>query len=139
MSCNTTARRRLWPALALVLCMPPASAQAPVSLSRDVQPILDRYCVACHLYESPQGGLLLEAGDTHAATVDVPSTQAPLPRVAPGDPERSYLVHKLRGTQLQVGGSGAPMPFNADTGTSGLATDELEVIEAWIRAGAPDN
>lgn len=127
----------VWPAL--LLGAPVVSAQEPVSLSRDVQPILDRHCVACHLYESPQGGLLLEAGDTHAATVNVPSTQAPLPRVAPGDPERSYLVHKLRGTHVQVGGSGAPMPFNAETGSNGLATDERRVIEAWIRAGAPDN
>lgn len=137
MSRQTTLRRLLWPAL--LLGAPVVSTQEPVSLARDVQPILDRHCVACHLYESPQGGLLLEAGDTHAATVAVPSTQAPLPRVAPGDPERSYLVHKLRGTHVQVGGSGAPMPFNADTGSNGLASDELQVIEAWIRAGAPDN
>ena len=110
-----------------------------VSLARDVQPILDRHCVACHLYESPQGGLSLEAGDTHGATVGVPSSEAPLPRIAPGDPERSYLVHKLRGTQASVGGSGARMPFNADTGGNGLAADELDAIERWIRAGAPDN
>nr|AMK59267.1 hypothetical protein Saro_3541 [uncultured bacterium UPO47] len=110
-----------------------------VSLSRDVQPILDRHCVACHLYESPQGSLSLEAGDTWGATVGVASSQAPLPRITPGDPARSYLVHKLRGTQARVGGSGAAMPFNADTGSSGLPREELELIERWIRAGAPDN
>ena len=82
---------------------------------------------------------MLEAGETHRATVGVPSSEAPLPRVAPGDPERSYLIHKLRGTHLKAGGSGAPMPFNADTGGNGLAKEERELIEAWVRAGAADN
>jgi hypothetical protein len=135
----TAARRRLVVAL-LVGLLGCANARAgEVSLSRDVQPILDRHCVACHLVESPQGGLSLEAGDTHGATVGVASSEAPLPRIAPGDVARSYLVHKLRGTQASVGGSGMRMPFNADTGGNGLAADELDTIERWIRSGAPDN
>lgn len=109
------------------------------SLARDVQPVFDRQCVACHLYESAQGGLVLEAGEAHAATVGVPSSEAKLPRVEPGNPDGSYLVHKLRGTHLSVGGNGAQMPFNADTGRGGLPSDELRLIEAWVRAGAPDN
>lgn len=135
----TAARRSCIAALlGAVLGLPRVQA-GEVSLSRDVQPILDRHCVACHLYESPQGGLSLEAGDAHGATVGVASSEAPLPRITPGDPARSYLVHKLRGTQARVGGSGAAMPFNADTGGSGLPREELELIERWIRAGAPDN
>jgi hypothetical protein len=133
-----SARQRAAALLGSALWMGIGSA-GEVSLARDVQPILDRHCVACHLVESQQGGLLLEAGETHRATVGVPSSEAPLPRVAPGDPERSYLIQKLRGTHLKVGGSGAPMPFNADTGGNGLAKDERELIEAWVRAGAADN
>lgn len=131
-------RRRLSAASLGLLVLGPAQADG-VSLARDVQPIFDRQCVTCHLYESPQGGLILEAGDTHAQTVGVPSTDSKLPRVSPGDPERSYLMYKLRGTQLAVGGKGAQMPFNAETGSSKLPKDELDLIEAWIRAGAPNN
>ena len=131
-------RRRVAALLGSALWISGVSA-GEVSLARDVQPILDRHCVACHLYESQQGGLMLEAGETHAATVGVPSTQSKLPRIAPGNPERSYLIHKLRGTHLKAGGSGAPMPFNADTGGNGLAKDELDLIEAWVRAGASNN
>lgn len=131
-------RRRFSAASLGLLVLSPAQANA-VSLARDVQPIFDRQCVTCHLYESPQGDLTLEAGDTHAQTVGVPSTASKLPRVSPGDPERSYLIYKLRGTHLAVGGKGAQMPFNADTGSSGLPKDELDLVEAWIRSGAPDN
>lgn len=116
-----------------------AGTVAGAQLGRDVQPILDQYCVSCHMLESPQGGLILETGEAHAALVGVPSTQAPMPRVAPGDPARSYLVHKLRGTHLKAGGSGARMPFATEGPGGALAPAQIETIEAWVRAGAPDD
>jgi len=52
----------------------------------------------------------------------------------PGDPQASYLVHKLRGTGSQVGGTDALMPPDGQL-------DEAEVltIEAWITNGANDD
>ena len=105
----------------------------------DIQPVLDVHCVQCHLYESQQGGLMLEQGEAHAELVDAPSTQAPMPRVVPGDPDASYLMHKLRGTHLQAGGSGLRMPFGGEAGGSTLGAAQIELIADWIRAGAPDN
>lgn len=118
---------------------PGTAAAAAPSLAFDIQPVLDVHCVQCHLYESQQGGLMLEQGEAHAELVDAPSTQAPMPRVAPGDPEGSYLMHKLRGTQLQAGGSGLRMPFGGEAGGSTLGAAQIELIADWIRAGAPDN
>ena len=115
-----------------------AAAAAP-SLAFDIQPVLDVHCVQCHLYESQQGGLMLEQGEAHAELVDAPSTQASMPRVVPGDPDGSYLMHKLRGTQLQAGGSGLRMPFGGEAGGSTLGAAQIELIADWIRAGAPDN
>jgi hypothetical protein len=124
-------------ALAAALLAAGTCAAAP-TLEGDVQPLLDAYCVSCHLLESAQGGLVLEAGESHAALVGVPSTQAPMPRVMPGDPARSYLVHKLRGTHLTVGGSVARMPFASEGPGVQLAPQDLETIEGWIRADAPE-
>lgn len=115
-----------------------AAADTP-SLAFDIQPVLDVHCVQCHLYESQQGGLMLEQGEAHAELVDAPSTQAPMPRVVPGDPDASYLMHKLRGTHLQAGGSGLRMPFGGEAGGSTLGAAQIELIADWIRAGAPDN
>lgn len=52
-------------------------------------------------------------------------------RVVPGEPARSFLVAKLSGTL--AAGEGAPMPYNA----APLDPATIDVIEAWIEAGAP--
>jgi len=70
--------------------------------------------------------------DPYEQLVSRAALEAPLmDLVEPGHPERSYLVHKLRGTQLEAGGMGQPMPLE-----SPLASDELALIEGWIRQGA---
>lgn len=116
-----------------------AGGVAGAQLGRDVQPILDSYCVSCHMLEVAQGGLILEAGEAHGALVGVPSTPAPMPRVTPADPDHGYLLHKLRGTHAKVGGSGGRMPFATEGPGSQLTPAQIETIEAWVRAGAPDD
>lgn len=104
----------------------------------DVQPLYDSYCVSCHMLESAQGGLVLEQGEAHSQLVGVPSTQIEMARVTPGDPERSYLLHKLRGTHLKVGGSGLPMPYGAEV-SAGMSAAAIALIERWVAEGASDN
>jgi hypothetical protein len=53
--------------------------------------------------------------------------------IAPGSPEDSYLWHKLRGTHLDVGGSGERMPLVAPP----LDAETMDRIETWITIGAP--
>jgi hypothetical protein len=53
-------------------------------------------------------------------------------RVQPGDPENSYLVHKVEG---RAGISGVRMPFNGTALTDG----QILVIKRWIELGAPNN
>jgi hypothetical protein len=57
---------------------------------------------------------------------------ANLAYVEPGDPEASYLVHKIDGTQLDVGGSGSAMPLLLDP----LPDATRQFIRAWIEQGA---
>ena len=93
-------------------------------------------CVNCHTSNGrvPAGGLDLTAAVAYSRLVNVPSGQRPtLSRVTPGDPNNSYLVHKLEGTPGIVGGR---MP----RGTGPFLTDgQMLVLRRWIEVGAPNN
>jgi hypothetical protein len=55
--------------------------------------------------------------------------------VTPNDPQKSYLVHKLRGDAASVGGSVAtPMPPDG-----ALAPADVAAVEAWISNGAQND
>lgn len=101
-----------------------------LSLQQDIQPILNQNCVVCHQNASPGGGLSLQRGAVVDNTVGVPSQGlASMPRITAGQPGESFLVHKLRGTHAEVGGSGAAMPIGGK-----LDAAELAAIEEWIGA-----
>lgn len=111
---------------------------AETTLSADVQPILTANCAlsGCHAGSDPQQGQNLSAGQTFSNVVNVASSELPtMDRVEPGQPDNSYLVHKIEGTHLQVGGSGDRMPL----ARSPLSQAEINVIRAWIQAGAMSN
>ncbi len=86
---------------------------------------------------SPAAGINLTTVDlAHASLVNRPSTQGTgLVMVTPGFPEDSYLINKLRGTHLAVGGIGDRMPQYAAV----LDEGEIVRIEEWITAGALKN
>lgn len=103
---------------------------ATCDFAGDIQPIFTRSCVGCHGVQA-LGGLTLSDGAAHAALVDVASTQVPASkRVAPGDPAASYLVEKL-----------GPAPAVGQTMPQGssLPAAEIDLISAWISAGAPES
>jgi hypothetical protein len=120
----------------------------PVSFSADVQPIFTTRCVACHDATTPPASLDLTAGVAYANTVNVPAvrdTVAPiLDRIEPEDPEASFLIHKIQGTQTAVGGegAGARMPFNCpvvDPPRPCLTPEEIQLIRQWVVEGALNN
>lgn len=109
-----------------------------MTLSGDVQPILSSNCVfsGCHVGTSPQEGLTLSSGQTFENVVNVASRQLPtMNRVTPNQPDESYLVHKIQGTHLDEGGSGERMP----EARAPLSQAEIDLIRAWIQAGAKSN
>jgi hypothetical protein len=86
-------------------------------------------CTVCHAGAQAPLGLRLDEGESYAMLVDVPSVEVPaLLRVAPGDPEGSYIVHKIEGSAA-IGGQ---MPL----GGPPLDAGQIDLIRQWIAAGA---
>lgn len=92
--------------------------------------IIQADCLACHAATYPSGGLDLQT-DPHAALVGVASpTYAGQTLVVAGDPDASFLVAKVSGTQTADQGGIMPPP-------DGLSSKRVEAIRAWISEGAP--
>lgn len=92
----------------------------PVSYTRDVAPLLSRWCVPCHGDKEAQAGLrldniggLMRGGDAG-------------PAVIPNDPDASLLVAKVERRHRPS------MPPRRRLPTSAIA-----LIRAWVAAGAP--
>lgn len=111
---------------------------ASAGFTADVQAIFNTSCAfanGCHAGPSPQQGQDLSAGNAYASIVNVASMELPtMLRINPGDPLSSYLVHKIRGTHLSVGGQGVRMPFGGQ-----LTQNEIDIVRAWVQNGAPNN
>lgn len=108
-------------------------AGAP-TFSGDVQPIFANSCASGGCHGGPEGltGLDLSPSVAYDQLVGAPSFQVPtLNRVTAGDPDQSYLMNKLHGTFEDVGGSGDIMPPGF-----GLGAADIDVVSAWIAAGA---
>jgi hypothetical protein len=79
------------------------------------------------------GGLTLDEATSYDNLVEAPSVGAPGEiLVVPGDPDASYLVAKLLGADGIVDDP-MPPPFG------GLAAADIELIRAWITAGAAND
>ncbi len=109
----------------------PTGGAVASTFSSIVEQVLVPRCATSACHAAGAAPPVLDAGSAYAALVSVQSGQASLPLVEPNEPEASYLVHKLRGTQGSVGGSGAIMPTDGV-----LAPADLAAIEAWIANGA---
>ncbi len=117
------------PSLLSIICLAtlvafsrPALAAGP-DFTTQIQPILELNCVRCHNSEKTKGGLqldtreaMLEGGDTREAVV-------------PGDTTKSELLTRIHLRPIDEG----IMP---DEGQA-LTKDEVELLDAWVRAGAP--
>lgn len=113
----------------------PCDGAGTVSFATDVIPILAQKCATtgCHVGSLPDGGLALDSGNAHGATVGTPtkSCGGDRVRVIAGDPGESYLWDKIHGTDLC--GTSKKMP----PATKPQLTDaEKQTITSWICGGA---
>ena len=90
-------------------------------------------CINCHNGNPFVPGNFTGA-NAYAALVSARSVEkSSLFRVAPGDPDNSYMVHKLEGGPNIVG---ERMPRG---GGPFLSSGQMLVIRRWIAAGAQNN
>jgi hypothetical protein len=101
--------------------------QAPDSSGR-------RACTSCHnAVGSRFNGLDLTGDMAHGNLVNRASVGRPgSVRVVPGDPENSYIIHKLEGRSTIAG---VRMPLGGPYLTDG----QILVIKRWIEQGAPND
>ena len=101
----------------------------------NVQQILSARCGSCHTTGEREDLSDLHRYDRgYNMLVNRSAEQVSgMVRVAPGSLEDSYLWHKLRDTHLSVGGDEDPMP---PEDRYPLPGGDIEIIEAWIEAGA---
>jgi hypothetical protein len=106
-----------------------------VSFSETIAPVLKSRCAICHLTGQEAGNMALHPGAAYSSLVGIKSSETEFLRVMPGAPEQSYLLMKLKGTHLDHGGTGGRMPL----GGAPLSPELIELISAWIAAGAENN
>src|SRR4051794_21255501 len=106
----------------LPLLLLPAAPPDAVDFARDVRPILERHCQACHGPAKQKGGLRLDVraaafqgGDTHG------------PAVVPGKPADSPMVRAVSGADKAL-----VMPPRGVR----LSPAEVATLTAWVRQGA---
>jgi hypothetical protein len=116
--------------------LPDVVVQAP-TLTRDVQPLLDRRCAfgGCHSAATHQAGLTLVAASARSALVGQPARLRPGDTlVVAGDSARSWLLRMI-GEDDGARGGFSRMPLAA----SPLTANQRETIARWIARGAPQD
>jgi mono/diheme cytochrome c family protein len=93
-------------------------------------------CISCHTTNgrpAPAGNQNFDTPDLYQQLVNAPSARNPgATLVVPGDPDASYLVHKLEGAADIVG---ARMPLGGPYLTDG----QISIIRTWIARGAAND
>ena len=103
----------------------PEAESTPIKMEfvKDIQPILERYCVECHGPRKKKGGLRLEPIDAAFPTGDEDFWT-----MLPGDGESSLLVQRM----LLPRDDDEAMPPKGDAAPA----DEIQKVITWINAGA---
>jgi hypothetical protein len=130
-----------------------------VTYSEDIRPIFNRRCTTCHRPGGPSGVDIRNpysseappnVGVVHAQTqwkLRNPSLNIPEFDVKAGDPDNSFLFHKISDPDMDllpedpdgaegpaIPPAGAHMPLQVRP----LSDDDIFLLEDWVFAGAPN-
>ena len=105
-----------------MICIPQLvnADEGKVTFEKDVLPLFKKHCVKCHNASSRKGEL--DLSDGAGLFKGGESGQV----VIPNKLDDSYLYHLIHDKQMPPEGEGEP-----------LSSDEIHVIETWIKSGSP--
>jgi hypothetical protein len=107
---------------------PAIAAAATVNFSRDVQPLLERSCTGCHGGDKPRGSFSMATRESL-----LKGGQSGEPPIAPGyaddSPLIQYVANKIEDLEMP--------PLDRREKYPALTSAEIDVLRAWIDAGAP--
>ena len=93
-----------------------------MEFSRDIRPILNQNCVACH------GGVRQKNGVSFIFREEALGTgKSGRPTIVPGDPDRSEFMARLTSTDPE-----ARMPYHGPP----LPAQQIALLRRWIKEGA---
>jgi len=105
-----------------------AGGQTASAVPDEVKALFKGHCAGCHKGVFAPKGMKLGPDALPGSVLNVASKEKPdLMRVAPGSPETSYLLMKVRGAE---GISGTMMPPPRKTP---LTAEEIALLEKWIK------
>ena len=111
--------------------LPPAGA-AEADFQRIQNTIFTPLCVSCHSGLFAPHRLRLDERNSYRSLVGMQSAEVPaVQRVKSGDPDASYLVHKIEGHASE----GVRMPASGPA----LSRQDIALIRRWIAGGAQFN
>ncbi len=113
------------PSAAAPLAIAPVTRSEPVLFEKDVLPILQRNCLACHSQSERRGALVLETVDAMLEGGDTG------PAIVRGSAEQS-LVFTLAAHRDEP----VMPPDGNDVNAANLSPEELGILAAWIDQGA---
>lgn len=116
--------KRIW-MLACCMGLAASSAAAQVDYLRDVRPIFERHCYACHGPKKQESGYRLDVRASALKGGDL-GHDAIVPREAKKSPLLLYVSGEA---------DGIVMPPE-DSGQARLTTAQIATLRAWIEAGA---
>lgn len=106
---------------------PGETSMEPISLREDVESVFRLNCAWCHGGKKPKKNLRLEPGLREKSIINVPSSEREsLKLVDPAEPEKSYLLMKIRGDR-SIPGDRMPPGFP-------LNNREIQIIRQWIHS-----
>lgn len=96
--------------------------EARVDFNRDIRPILNQHCAACH------GGVRQKAGVSFIYREDaLGQGKSGRPTIVPGDPDSSELIVRVTSKDPEV-----RMPYHA----APLPPEQISLLRRWIKQGA---
>lgn len=124
MACRVSFRIVSWLLVSVSTFAVSAQAIEPPDFVNDIQPLLQKNCVACHNLQKAEGGLnlenlevLLKGGDSGAA-------------LQTGKSAESSLVRRVKGEEELM------PPADNKVGAKQFTSEEIALLAAWIDGGA---